>query len=65
MQGSWSDTDAGQTVTIECEKKHVIDGNSDRTCNSNGEWSNGAPLCRKLSKFDRFGYIHLICPNLE
>ena len=45
VQGSWSDTDAGQTVTINCQEKHVLDGSSERTCNSNGEWNKEAPLC--------------------
>ena len=46
VQGSWDDTDSGQTVTINCQKKHVIDGSSERTCNSDGEWNKEAPLCK-------------------
>ena len=52
MQGSWDDTDPGQTVTINCQKKHVRDGSFERTCNSDVMWNDEAPLCRKLSKFE-------------
>eukprot|EP00116_Pleurobrachia_bachei_P013967 sb/3474229/ len=38
MQGSWNDTDSGQTVTINCQKKHVLDGSSERTCNTDGSF---------------------------
>eukprot|EP00116_Pleurobrachia_bachei_P009604 sb/3469866/ len=50
VQGSWNDTDPGETVTINCQKKHVRDGVSERTCNTDVIWSAEAPLCRKLSK---------------
>eukprot|EP00116_Pleurobrachia_bachei_P006278 sb/3466540/ len=51
VQGSWNDTEIGQTVTINCQKKHVLDGSSERTCNAEGEWNiEDAPLCRKLSE---------------
>eukprot|EP00116_Pleurobrachia_bachei_P007230 sb/3467492/ len=50
VQGSWNDTDPGETVTINCQKKHVLDGSSERTCNSEGEWESDAPLCRKIGK---------------
>ena len=50
VQGSWNDTNAGQTVTINCQEKHVRDGSSERTCNSDGAWNIDPPLCRKLSK---------------
>eukprot|EP00116_Pleurobrachia_bachei_P003983 sb/3464245/ len=49
VQGNWSDTDPGQTVTIDCQKKHVLQGSPERTCNSDGEWNVDAPICRKLS----------------
>ena len=52
MQGRWNDTDSGQTVTIKCEKKHVLDGSSERTCKDDGMWDDEAPLCRKLSKYE-------------
>eukprot|EP00116_Pleurobrachia_bachei_P013039 sb/3473301/ len=51
VQGSWNDTDQGQTVTINCQEKHVRDGSSERTCNSGGEWNKDAPLCRQLGKY--------------
>eukprot|EP00116_Pleurobrachia_bachei_P003334 sb/3463596/ len=47
VQGSWDDTDSGQTVTINCQENHVRDGSRDRTC-SDGEWDKDAPLCRQL-----------------
>ena len=49
-QGSWNDTDSGQTVTIKCEKKHVLDGSSERTCDNSAEWDIEIPLCRKVGK---------------
>ena len=54
MQESWDDTDLGQTVTINCQEKHVRDGSPERTCETNGGWTEDPPLCRK-SKFGRFG----------
>nr|AFK75430.1 putative secretory peptide-20 [Pleurobrachia bachei] len=51
VQESWNDTDIGQTVTINCQRKHVLDGSSERTCNAEGVWDSDAPLCRKLSEF--------------
>eukprot|EP00116_Pleurobrachia_bachei_P006753 sb/3467015/ len=59
VQGSWNDTDPGQAVTIKCQKKYVLDGSSERTCNSDGEWNTDAPLCRKLIIFRRFLKLHL------
>nr|AFK75460.1 putative secretory peptide-50 [Pleurobrachia bachei] len=50
VQGSWNDTDIGQTVTIECQKTYVRDGISERTCNSDVEWNIDAPLCRQLER---------------
>ena len=50
VQESWNETDPGQTVTIKCEKKHVLDGSPERTCNTDVVWTNDPPLCRKLSK---------------
>eukprot|EP00116_Pleurobrachia_bachei_P012014 sb/3472276/ len=47
VQGSWNDTYLGQTVTIKCQKKHVRDGSSERTCKSDGVWEIEPPLCRK------------------
>eukprot|EP00116_Pleurobrachia_bachei_P008400 sb/3468662/ len=40
VQGSWNDTD---------QKKHVRDGSSERTCNSDVDWDKDAPLCRLLA----------------
>eukprot|EP00116_Pleurobrachia_bachei_P005810 sb/3466072/ len=48
LQGSWDDTDPGQTVTINCQKKYVRDGSSERTCTAYGVWDDEAPLCMKL-----------------
>ena len=42
--------ESGQMVTVKCEKKHVLDGSPERTCNTDVVWNNEAPLCRKLSK---------------
>ena len=50
VQEHWNDTGAGQTVTINCQKKHVRDGSSERTCSADAEWNNDAPLCRELGK---------------
>eukprot|EP00116_Pleurobrachia_bachei_P011858 sb/3472120/ len=50
VQGSWNDTDIGQTVNIECQKKYVRDGSHQRTCNTDGEWNINAPLCRQLDQ---------------
>eukprot|EP00116_Pleurobrachia_bachei_P010798 sb/3471060/ len=50
LQETWDDTDPGQTVTINCQKKHVRDGSSERTCIADAMWNNDPPLCRKQSK---------------
>ena len=73
-QGSWSDTNAGDTVTVTCQEDHVLEGNSDiedvmdhlsklLRCTSNGEWSSEAPKCTKVGKLIlvRFGS----CVELE
>nr|AFK75458.1 putative secretory peptide-48 [Pleurobrachia bachei] len=48
VQGIWDDTDPGETVTINCQKKHVRDGSFERTCNTDVIWTEEAPLCKKL-----------------
>eukprot|EP00116_Pleurobrachia_bachei_P006987 sb/3467249/ len=48
VQETWNDTDPGQTVTINCQKKHVLDDSSERTCNTDGVWDDEAPVCKKL-----------------
>eukprot|EP00116_Pleurobrachia_bachei_P005144 sb/3465406/ len=50
-QGSWKAKEAGTTVTITCQYKHVLIGAEDGviTCQENGEWSQSVK-CRRLSK---------------
>ena len=50
VQGSWDETDAGQTVTINCQKKYVRNGGAERTCDTDGLWDKDPPVCRKLGK---------------
>ena len=49
-QGSLSDTNAGDTVTVSCLKKHVLIGSSSLTCTIDGSWSSSSPECKRLSK---------------
>ena len=44
-QGSWSDTNAGDTVTVTCQEDHVLEGNSVLTCTTDGNWSSDPPEC--------------------
>ena len=54
-QGSVSDTNAGDAVTITCQDNHVLEGNSDLTCTIDGSWSSNAPKCtRKGKSFSQF-----------
>ena len=52
MQGSWSDTDLGQTVNINCQEEHILQGSPQRTCNDNGEWNNDVPTCVKQGNLE-------------
>ena len=41
------------TVTVTCSEPHVLIGQREVTCQSNGEWSE-LPQCRKYGNLDRF-----------
>ena len=43
---SWGvTTAAGDKVTVTCQDNHVLEGNSELTCNSDGSWSSDPPKC--------------------
>ena len=52
MQGSWNDTDPGQTVTINCQESSF-----ERMCTDNGEWSTVIPTCEKQSLSGMYNVI--------
>ena len=44
-----SGTAVGDTVTYTCQSGYTLSGNSTRTCQPNGSWSDNAPKC--ISKY--------------
>ena len=39
--------DPGDTCTYTCNTGYELTGSSVRTCQSDGSWSNGAPMCSR------------------
>ena len=42
------------TVTYACDAGYVIQGNAQRNCQGNGQWTGTAPVCRQCKKHLHF-----------
>ena len=48
---SWVDQGVGDVVEVECNRKHVLNGEAKLTCETNATWSVDPPTCKKLGKY--------------
>ena len=46
----------GSTATYSCNEGYNLNGVEERVCQSDGEWSDIAPVCHIVSKLVRFNF---------